>query len=283
MDSILVKPTPVMAPIAVLPPNPRPAKPLLFDVTQFGALPNGLSGAPVDNTAPFQRALDAAGRAGGGEVYVPAGAYRLAGPLFVPSGAELRGCFDGPHHTMPEGSVLLATGNRGREHGTPFLNLMPGSGARGLNIWYPDQKIDNIAPYPWTVRSLGPGCWLIDLTVANAYLLADFGSYPSEGFVLRDLMGLALCSDVWVSKGSGAIDGCHFSPNFWLRPVPGESAPFRKLIDYLNSHLDALVIGKSRSTLQVNDRVVAARRGLLFIDKHGGRIINGDYSGRAIK
>jgi len=51
-----------------------------WDVRDFGARGDGHS----DDTAAFQRALDAAGRAGGATVFAPRGAYRFAGRLNVP-------------------------------------------------------------------------------------------------------------------------------------------------------------------------------------------------------
>ena len=53
----------------------------------------------TDNTAAFQAALDAAETNGGGTVYVPAGMFRLNGHITVPTGVELRGIWDVPHHT----------------------------------------------------------------------------------------------------------------------------------------------------------------------------------------
>ncbi len=79
------------------PPDPRPRTAALIHVSDFAASPNA-----TDNTVQLQAALDAAGDAGGGTVYIPAGLYRCSGSLIVPSGVEVRGCFDVPHHTMSE-------------------------------------------------------------------------------------------------------------------------------------------------------------------------------------
>jgi hypothetical protein len=79
---------------------------LVLSITTFGAVANGASGTPTDNTAFIQAAIDECFAAGGGAVYVPAGVYRCrnvelkarvylfgAGPLasklrFMPSGSE---------------------------------------------------------------------------------------------------------------------------------------------------------------------------------------------------
>ena len=71
-----------------------PADPVaaaVFDVVDYGANPT----ETFDNTASFQKTIDAAAKAGGGIVHVGAGLYRLDGALSVQhSGIVLRG--DGP-------------------------------------------------------------------------------------------------------------------------------------------------------------------------------------------
>ena len=187
----------------VLPDDPRPAKPQLYNVLDYGARADGDdANDATDNTAPFQKALDMAGANGGGTVYVPGGSYRFSANLQVPSGVELRGVFDVPHHTQSWGSTLMPAAGRGQEDGVAFISLQTGSGLRGLTFWYPDQKQDDIVAYPWTVQARGPDCWLIDVTSANSYQYADFGSFPSEGSLLRFVSGAPLRRGIWVSKGS---------------------------------------------------------------------------------
>ena len=62
-----------------LPQLPAITKDNTFCITDFGA-----SEASDDNTAAFQAALDAAGKAGGGKVVVPKGTW-LSGPVAVKS------------------------------------------------------------------------------------------------------------------------------------------------------------------------------------------------------
>lgn len=64
-----------------------PAKPGLYNVRDYGARGDGRR----DDTAAFQKALDAAGKARGGTVSVPRGNYLFAGHLTVPNGVTLEG------------------------------------------------------------------------------------------------------------------------------------------------------------------------------------------------
>ena len=274
----------VRIPALPIVPDRKPANDRLFNVLDFGAQ-IGKSDAIFDNTPAFQRALDAAGQAKGGTVWVPGGFYRLKGHLKVPTGVEIRGVFDVPHHTISVGSVLMPTEGRGSENGAPFLSLCANSGLRGLTIWYPEQFVDEIAPYPWTVRSLGPKCWMMDVTSANSYNYVDFGSYPSDGHLLRYVAGSPLRRGLWVSKGSGLVDSCQFNPHYWARRSDLEPPLSRtpnanlgdQLINYVMQHNQAFVFGHCPQEIQTNNFVYGANYGLRFVDDGGassGWILN---------
>ena len=96
------------------------APPGTFNVRLHGARGDG----KTDDTAAFQRALDAAGEAHGGAVLVPRGNYHLAGSLNVPPAVTLEGIWRSvPAHNgirnqgLPkptdDGSTLLVTGGQG--------------------------------------------------------------------------------------------------------------------------------------------------------------------------
>ena len=77
----------------------------VFNVTTFGAVPaqpdsiqyyTGMKAADqVDSTAAIQKALDAAGAAGGGVVFIPRGVYVLSAGLKIPAQVTLRGAGQG--------------------------------------------------------------------------------------------------------------------------------------------------------------------------------------------
>ncbi|NOY80287.1 MAG: hypothetical protein GXP31_04695 [Kiritimatiellaeota bacterium] len=255
-------------------PARRPASDRLFSVADFGA-----DASAPDNTAAFASALAAARRARGGTVYVPAGYYRLRGGLTVPSGVELRGCFDVPHHTISGGSVLMPLGGRGETDGPPFLQLEAGSGLRGLTVWYPEQNLLDVTPYPWTVRSLGPNCWVQDVTLGNAYQGVDFGTYPSAGHVVSYLAGAVLRKGLWVSKsdGDGWIEDVQFNPHYSVRlpgdlprPVYGKRDVGGAVIDTQRHHLEGIVFGRCRNEYVRGTFLYAAWDGIAFRDDGGG-------------
>src|SRR5437016_13701390 len=68
----------------------------VLSVLDFGAKGDGTT----DDTAAFQRALDAATKAGGGTVHAPRGNYFFAGHLNVANGVALEGIWQSvPAHT----------------------------------------------------------------------------------------------------------------------------------------------------------------------------------------
>lgn len=257
---------------AAPPRGPRGAA--LFVVTGYGASPD-----VPDNTSAFQAALDEAGRAGGGTVYVPPGNYRFAGRLIVRSGVELRGCFDVPHHTISAGSVLMPLEGRGNEDGPPFLALEAGAGLRGLTVWYPEQRLSEPVPYPWSVRALGPGCWLEDVTLGNAWQGVDLWTHPSDGHVVRYLAGACFRRGLRVSKcdGEGWVEDVQFNPHYALRlhpslphPPPGGDDAGGKLIDIQRKQLEGIVFGRCRQEHVFATFLYAAYDGIAFRDDRGG-------------
>ena len=240
------------------------------------ATDHGVSPEAADNTAPLQQALDAAN--GGGTVYVPAGLYRFSGSVRVPTGVELRGSFDVPHHTVSARTVLRPTGGAGQEDGQPFIELAEGSGARGLCVWYPEQNLAEPQPYPWAIRSLGPRCWLTDVNLGNAWQGVDFWTNPSDGHVIRYLSGCCLRRGLFVSKSdtTGWIENLQFNPHYALRLHPSLPHPQYtgdiggKLIHDLRDRLDGIVIGRCRDEQLLGTFLYAADDGLAFKDDDGG-------------
>ncbi len=138
----------------------------------------------TDDTAAFQRALDAASKAGGGTVYAPSGRYLCRGTLAMPQGVTLRGSYNCvPSHTglrngrppaQPkpgeDGTALFVTAGKGQEDGKPFLTLDTNSTVAGLTIYYPEQVTDDVpAAYPWTFAMRGKNPAVLDVELLNPY------------------------------------------------------------------------------------------------------------------
>ncbi|HFE51903.1 MAG TPA: hypothetical protein ENK07_00540, partial [Bacteroidetes bacterium] len=249
--------------------TPRPPNDNLYVVQDYGAKGDG----QTDNTAAFQAALDAAGQTGG-TVYVPAGWYRINGHLRVPTGVELRGIWDVPHHTVSQGTVLLVYGGKDDPEGEPLISLEGGSGVRGLTLWYPEQSTGNIRAYPWAIRALGPGCWVKDVVLGNAYQGIDFASYPSDGHVISYAGGSPLKTGIAVGQSStrGWVENVQFNPHYWLRApgYPMASPPdFETLRAYQQANLVAFRYETCADEHVMGTFVYAAAKGIAFEDAGG--------------
>ena len=131
------------------------AGPEVLSVRDFGARGDGRT----DDTAAFQKALDAVGQ-GGGTVSTGRGTFFFAGHLNVPSGVALEGVWKSvPAHAgirdrgqpkpTDDGTTFLVTEAPGKEDGPAFLTLNTNSTLKGVVLYYPNQKTDDVpTPYP---------------------------------------------------------------------------------------------------------------------------------------
>jgi hypothetical protein len=185
----------------------------------YAAVGDGIA----DDTRAIQSALDDAGRAGGGTVYLRAGGYRVATHLSVPTGVDLRGPFDLPHTSESmDTAILIGTEGRGTSNpdgATAFITLGARSGLRGLTVFYPDQSPNDVVAYPYTIRSSGEGTWLVNVNVVNGYNIADFATIRSDRFLVQGLWATALHRGVLVGGGSadGRIEQSVISYGNWFQ------------------------------------------------------------------
>jgi Pectate lyase superfamily protein len=190
------------------------------NVKAFGAVGD----AVADDSASFQRALDAAFKDGGGTVYAPPGKYLLKGTLAVPDGVTLRGSYSCvPSHTGlrdqgqsrpgDDGTALFVTAGKGNEEGDPFLTLNTNSSLAGLTIYYPEQVTDSAPrPYPWTVAMRGKNPAIFDVELLNPYQGID--ASKNERHNVRNVTGQPLRRGIFVDAiyDIGRIENVHFNP-----------------------------------------------------------------------
>ncbi len=219
-----------------------------FLAADFAADNSGRS----DATMAIQTALDACAEAGGGVVLLENGHYRCDGSLTLPTGVALEGVWEMPHHgALPKGTVLMAYGGRGDETATPFINLSESSAVRGLTFWYPEQKVDAIVPYPWTVQGRAMHGTVENCTLVNSYRGIDFGTHHGELHVINHVYGCILRMGVMVDQCTdiGRISNVHFNPHYWARagdPVFNATANnWGLLADYVGQNSEGFVFGRT--------------------------------------
>lgn len=97
-----------------------------------------------------------------------------------------------------------------------FIDMREGTGVTNLSIWYPEQDIKNVRPYPWSLyQATGNSATVENVTLVNAY--NGFYSAPSElHYVLNSYMtALNTGVEVHVCTDIGRIENVKISPAYW--------------------------------------------------------------------
>ncbi|MDA8376626.1 MAG: glycosyl hydrolase family 28-related protein [Planctomycetia bacterium] len=201
------------------------------NVLEFGAKGD----AKTDNTAAFQKALDAVHSAGGGIVHVPTGRYLFKGHLTMSAYTTLEGVFRAPPALFPNassygplsigGSLLLVTEGRGRANGPPFIEVNGDNCTiRGLGIYYPEQppNAPEPTPYPWAIQAAPTNATTDDFAMIDVALVNPYQGINLTGaarhYVAR-VYGQPMKTGIFVDNchDVGRIEDIHFFP-FWSYP-----------------------------------------------------------------
>ncbi len=241
----------------------------VYDVKAYGAVGD----ATTDDTAAIQRALDDAGAARGGIVWLPSGNYMVRGHLNIPSHVTLEGIWTAPPAwSAMAGSTLLAVEGRGDENGTPFITLQPAATLKGVTIYYPEQKSDDIQPYPWCIAGIRDNPSIIDVMLINPYLGVDFGNTRHEAggvgrFLIRNLYGQPLRKGIFIDGclDVGRIENVHFWP-FWQGA------------GYTREHGEAFIFGRTDWQYVLNTFCWGYKIGYKFVNVGQGPC-NGNFVG----
>ncbi|MCS7239152.1 MAG: glycoside hydrolase family 55 protein [Thermoguttaceae bacterium] len=193
-------------------------QPGVWNVRTLGALGDGRT----DDTAVFQKALDAAGRASGGIVFVPAGQYRIGGTLSVPGNVRLEGIYRFAPTTRwgrsdeLSGSVLLATSGRAEPAAPPFIRLAGhNASVSGLVIAYPDVDNSRVPPEAYPPCLLAEG--VDNVCIDNCLLLNPYEAIRlvrAGRHLVRNVMGYPRWRGIYVDEcyDIGRIENVHFWP-----------------------------------------------------------------------
>ena len=248
-----------------------------WNVRDFDAKGDGAT----DATAAFQAALDAAAKAGGGTVFAPRGNYLFAGHLNVPSAVTLAGVWTSvPAHNglrdrgLPkptdDGTTLLVTEGAGNEDGPPFITLNTNSTLRGVVLYYPNQKIDDVPEaYPWAIAMRGKNPAVLAVEMLNPYNGID--ATHNERHLIRDVQGQPLRRGILVDAiyDIGRIENVHFNPWWSMRP---------KLFQWQMEHGEAFIFGRSDWQYVYNTFCFGYHVGYKFVRTRAG-VCNGNFLG----
>ena len=270
----------------------KPARRALYVATApaYGARDDAM----FDSTAAIQKALDAAAAAGGGIVFLPGGEYRLQGNLTVPSGVELRGVFDVPHHSEIKGSTLMIYCGKGQEKGPPAIAVHARGGVRGLLFCHPEQITHPLTPFPYVLQGQGADIYLVNITAVCAYQYVDLFTYRCDRHWLDYVVGDALKNAIHIGGGSvdGVLRNTMLNHHYWYRSPFGNkyfsvNSDIRDLISkvardpkrrtvvfgpvgtFIAGNYDGMILGDCRNETSFMDFVIHTNRGLVLARENG--------------
>jgi hypothetical protein len=248
-----------------------------FNACNFGAAGDG----QTDDTSAFQKALDAAEKAGGGTVYAPRGNYFFAGHLNVPKAVTLAGIWQSvPAHNgirdrgapkpMDDGTTFLVTESTGREDGPPFITLNTNSTIKGVVLYYPQQNVDDEPKaYPWAIAMRGKNPAVLAVEMLNPYNGID--ATRNERHLIRDVHGQPIRRGIMVDAiyDIGRIENVHFNPWWSSRS---------KLFKWQMENGEAFIFGRSDWQYVYNTFCFGYKIGYKFIKSRTG-VCNGNFLG----
>jgi len=248
-----------------------------FNALEFGVVAD----ETIDSTDMLQRALDAAGAAGGGVVELPSGRFRFDGCLRLPAGVTLLGTYRLPPTAVnkdekPTGTTLLTYANRGKPEGEPFITLDGSNSAViGVVVIYPEWKQSDVppTPYPPCIASRNTeNVGVLDCCLLNPYEGIHFEL--AHRHLVRNVTGYPIWRGLFVDQcyDIGHIENIHFWP-FGLSYKPDD--PYCK---WININGVAFEFARSDWHYVSNTFCFGYGCGYYFSDRgHGGT--NGNFLG----
>jgi hypothetical protein len=254
----------------------------VYSVLDYGAARDGSS----DATTAFQTAIDRAEANGGGKVYLPPGRYLIGGSLRVGQGVAVVGANEAPMAIEPlVGSIVMATGGRDDESAPALFEMGHASTVKGLTVWYPDQKPEDIHPYPWTFHLQGFDNTVENITLINSYNAISVGPEVNVRHRIRSVYGCALRRGIVVDAcvDIGRIENVQFHCHWWsAESVGGKWDP---VFTYMIENFEAFTFARTDWEYVTNNFVFPAKVGYRFIKSEPGPnrgadgMCNGQFTG----
>ncbi len=265
--------------------HPQPAASRLFRADFPKASGYNNDRPQEDISGMLQKALNELASEGGGTLYLPAGRYLVEKPVTIPSGVELRGSWDIPHHTMSGGTAIFTNYDGGEkgEKAPSLIQLKEKSGIKGitfaqLNIASDGYDVENPRRTPFLIQGQGPDIYVVNVTIAVADKGIDLATYNTSRHYVESLGGVLLRAGIWVGGGAeqGIIRNMQLNPHYSQRLPEGKQGyPYVVPVKFIQSYCSALKFADVKKQVIFNNFVYGSVYGVHFLKD----AITGKYPG----
>ncbi len=251
---------------------------VIADIIATDAPYNADSTGVADSTVAIQKAIDDCAANGGGTVWLPVGRYRLTKELYIRQFVTLRGEYQDPDEGTDYGTVIIADVESSNAMTPGLIRIGASAGAVGLTVWYPDQSIENVKPYPYTFFVEGNGDYMLH-TLKNCTLINSYRGIGAssecenniyqchEMFTIENVKGTCLYEGL-NSHNSADVDTVktlYFLNKYWLEAGEEYNAPDKDKLDaYTRANTIALVFGDLEWPQFADIRISQVKGGMLF-------------------
>lgn len=257
-------PTPLYTvPSTTLPSNDYPV--ITYNVMAFGAKGDG----NTDDTNAFQSALYATEKIGGGVVFAPSGKYVIKSRLYIPMSVQLRGEWQTPTGLTAKGTILLAYEGKDDISWNSFISINRDGSLSNIAVWYPEQNINSISEYPWTIQSHYGETEGKNITLFNSYRGFKFGNGTSGSHLYENIYGTYLSRGIEIDCNFDfpRFNNLYSNPDTWvssgLSNAP-KSAGIASLKNFMTSNLEYIRSGRVDALTLYNINIDYAKTGILY-------------------
>ena len=210
-----------------------------------------------DATSAIQKAIDDCFENGGGTVWLPKGEYRVTGNIYIQKFVTLRGEYQDPDIGTDYGTVIIADVESSNDMRPSLFTVGASAGAVGLTIWYPEQDINNVKPYPYTFYVDGSSDGMLhtikDCTLINSYRGIGVGAECELGIkqvhemtTIENVKGTCLYEGLNNTNSSDVdtIKTLYISNRYWANAGEKFNAPDEeKLNEYTRKNACGIALG----------------------------------------
>ncbi len=215
------------------------------------------SSGEKDVTAAIQQAIDICAANGGGTVWLPAGRYRVTGNIYIRQFVTLMGDYQNPDEGKDYGTVIIADVESLDAMKPALFTIGASAGAVGLTVWYPNQNIDNVKPYPFTFYIVGNDDYMLqtikNCTLLNSYRGIGAGAECENGiYECHEMMTVENVRGTFLYQAMNAHNSAdvdtvktfYVSNKYWCEAGEEYNAPEReKLDEYTRKNGYGMIIG----------------------------------------